>query len=101
MLLATSEKQEEIQRLKTQSASLEVHGTNNSKKVDALEQYGRKLNLEIAGVPVEDGENTNDIVAEVAKLANVEITKDQVSTSQCLAKPKRNAISPSDHSSLH
>ena len=62
-------------------------------KVDALEQYGRRLNLEIAGVPVKDNENTNDIVVEVAKLANVEITKDQISTFHRLAaKPKRNAI---------
>ena len=92
-LLATSKKQEEIQRLKTQSASLEVLGTNESKKVDALEQYGRRLNLEIAGVPVKDNENTNDIVIEIAKLANVEITKDQIPTSHRLAaKPKRNAI---------
>ena len=91
-LLATSKKQE-IQRLKTQSASLEVHGTNESKKVDALEQYGRRLDLEIAGVPVKDNENTNHIVVEVAKLANVEITKDQISTfHRLVAKPKRNAI---------
>ena len=61
-LLVTSKKQEEIQRLKTKSASLEVRGTNESKKVDALEQYGRRLNLEIAGVPVKDNENTNGIV---------------------------------------
>ena len=79
--------------MKTQSASLEVLGTNESKKVDALEQYGRRLNLEIAGVPVKGNENTNNIVVEVAKLANVEITKDQISTSRRLAaKPKRNAI---------
>ena len=84
-LLATSKKQE-IQRLKTQSASLEVLGTNESKKVDALEQYGRRLNLEIAGVPVKDNENTNNIVVEVAKLANVEITKDQISTSLSCCK---------------
>ena len=92
-LLATSKKQEEIQRLKTQSASLEVFVTNESKKVNALEQYDERLNLEIVGVPVKDNENTNDIVVEIAKLDNVEITKDQISTSQCLAaKPKRNAI---------
>ena len=70
-----------------------MHGTNESKTVDALEQYGCRLNLEIAGVPVEDNENTNGIVVEVAKLANQEITKDQISSSHRLAaKPKRNAI---------
>ena len=42
-LLATSKKQEEeIPQLKTQLASLKVHKTNESKKVNALEQYGRR-----------------------------------------------------------
>ena len=45
------------------------------------------------GVPIKDNENTNGIVVEVAKLANVQITKDQISTPHRLAaKPKRNAI---------
>ena len=43
LLLATSKKQE-IQRLKTHLDSLEVLGTNESKKVDALEQYGTEQN---------------------------------------------------------
>ena len=79
--------------MKTQSVSLEVLETNESKKVDALEQYGRRLNFEIAGVQVKGGENTNNIVVEVAKLGNVEIPKDQISTFHRLAaKPKRIAI---------
>ena len=87
-LLATSKKQE-IQQLKTQSASLEVLGTNERKKVD-VEQYGRKLHLEIAGVPEKDGENTNDIVVESL---NVKITKNEIFTfHRLVAKPKRNAI---------
>ena len=77
-----------------------MHGTNESKKVDALEQYGRRSNLEIAGIPVKDGENTNDIVVEVAKLANVEMTKNQISTFHRLAtKPKHNAIDQAAQSS--
>ena len=63
------------------------------KKLDALEQYGRRLILEIAGVPVKDGDNKNRIVVEVSKPANAEITKHQIFTSHHLvAKPKRNAI---------
>ena len=78
-----------------------MHGTNKGKTVglDALKQYGRRLNLEIAGVPVKVGENTNDIAVEVAKRANVEITKDQIFTSHRLAaKPKRNAINQATQS---
>ena len=51
------------------------------------------LSLEIARVPVKDDENTDDNVVEVNNLTNVEITKDQIFTSHCIAaKPKRNAI---------
>ena len=72
---------------------MEVRGTNKSKKVDALELYGWRLNLETAVVPLKNNENTNDIEVEVAKLANVEITEDQISCSHRLtAKPKRYAI---------
>ena len=41
-------------QLKTPSASMEVHGTNKSKKsrLDALKHCCRWLNFEIAGVPI-------------------------------------------------
>ena len=46
--------------------------------------------LEITGVPVKDEENTNDIVVEIAKLANVDLSRYQVSTLHRLpVKPKR------------
>ena len=76
---------------------MEVHGTNESKKVD-VEQYGRRLNLENAGVSEKDGENTSDIVVKDAKLAKAEITLDQICTSHRLAA-KRNAIDQAAQSS--
>ena len=42
--------------------------------MDVLKQYGRRQNLEISGIPVKEGENTNKLVIEVAKLANVELS---------------------------
>ena len=42
------------------------------------------------GVPYKQGENTNKIVIEVAKLLNVELTQDQISTSHRLQLRKRN-----------
>ena len=42
------------------------------------------------GVPYKQGENTNKIVVEVAKLLNVELTQDQISTSHRLQSQKRN-----------
>lgn len=91
-LLASNQKQiEEISQLKAQSINLETRNFNEERKIDALDQYGRRLNLEIAGVPIKENENTNEIVIEVARLANVDISKDQISTSHRLpAKPKTN-----------
>ena len=47
---------------------METRVVKEGEKVELLEQYGRKLNLEITGVPVKDEENTNDIVVEIANL---------------------------------
>ena len=69
---------------------METRVVIEGKKVESLEQYSWKLNLEISGVPVKDEENTNDIVVEIAKLANVDFSRDQVSTLHRLpVKPKR------------
>ena len=67
---------DKIDRLKTQSTKLEVSAVQEKEKIDALEQYGRKQNLEIVGVPYKQGENTNKIVIEVAKLLNAELMQD-------------------------
>ena len=83
--------EQEIMKLKSQSLKLEAWG-DKEEKVDAIEQYGRRLNLEISGIPIKDGENTNKITEEIAKLVNVELSADQISTSHRLAiKPKHTA----------
>ena len=40
-------------------------------KIDAFEQFGRRLNLEIVGVPFTVGENINKLAIEVTKDLNV------------------------------
>ena len=89
-LIATNQKQESvIKELKAQSTTLKSN--NEKEKVDALEQYGRRQNLEIVGVPLKEGENTNEIVIKVAKMLNVSLSSDQISTSRRLQtrlKPK-------------
>ena len=56
--------------------------------MDALEQYGRRLNLELVGIPVTEREDTYSIVTEVANQMNVKITKEQISTSHRLQTKK-------------
>ena len=91
---------EEITLLKAHSAKLESRGKTEEEKVDVLEQYGRRQNLEISGIP-EKGENTNKLVIEVAKLANVELSPNQISISHRLPpkirhSPSRNTSSAQD-----
>ena len=68
---------------------LEDGGLKEEEKANAIEQYGRRQNLEIAGIRLKHGENTNNIVAEVAKIVDVDLAPDKISTSHRLsAKPK-------------
>ena len=84
-LLQTNRKQEsEIISLKEQSTALENKQIKDTEKLDAVEQYGRRQNLEIKGVPIVYGEDTNKIVVEVAKSLNVDISTDDISTSHRL-----------------
>ena len=65
--------------MKSQAANLENQSFKEIEKIDELEQYGRRQNLEIAGVPQQPNENTNSIVIEVAKLLNVVVPSDHIS----------------------
>ena len=78
--------------MKTQSSELAINEAKGADKIDAVEQHGRRQNLEIVGVPGKEGEDTNKIVIEVAKLLQVEITDKHISTSHRLpVQPNRNA----------
>ena len=99
-LLIVNKKQEdeiklfkvEAKELKSESTELAEKGVKEALKIDELEQYGRRQNLEIVGIPETDQEDTNKIVIEVAKLLNVEIAPEQISTSHRLkSKKKRNS----------
>ena len=99
-LIVTNQKQESvITELTAQSTTLKSSNEKEKEKVDTLEQYGRRQNLEIVGVPLKEGKNTNEIVIKVAKMLNVSLSSDQISTShrlQTRLKPKNSepAASP-------
>ena len=54
-------------------------------QLDDLEQYGRRENLEIRGVPLKRDKNTNEIVTSVVSSLNVRLDDNQISTSHRLA----------------
>ena len=78
----TSKEQKlEISNLKVHSSALENQCAKDEKKLHKLEQYGRRQNLEIIGIPQRDGEDTNSIVIEVAKMMGAKVLPEQISTS--------------------
>ena len=91
---------EEISNLKSQAAALKTQEIKDSIKVDELEQYGRRQNLEIVGVSEKEDENTNAIVLEVAKMLDVDIMSSHISTSHRLPKKKASSRNNSGSSPI-
>ena len=86
------EQKVEISNLKVHSSALKRQCAKDKEKLDNLEQYGRRKNLEIIGIPQRDGEDTNSIVIEVAKMMGVKVFPEQIFTSHRMPiNPKKNS----------
>jgi len=55
-------------------------------KVDELDQYGLRQNLEIVRVPEKENRDTNEIIQNVVKLLDVDILPSHISTSHHIPK---------------
>jgi len=56
------------------------------KQNDDLEQYTRKFNLEMHGIPETDDEEPEDIVLGLAKLMEIDLTYEDIDITHCLNK---------------
>ena len=61
--------------LKSQVDGLKNEVNQHKVAVDSLEQYSRRECLEIRGIPFTPSEDTSDIVANLAKLVNIDLDK--------------------------
>ena len=71
--------------------------------LDKLEQYGRRENLKIHGVPTVRNESTNQIVKTMAKALNVQLDERHISTSpgyRNLKTKKKKLSVPADYSTF-
>ena len=59
-----------------------------------MEQYSRRDNVVLRGVPDSEGEVTNTLVINVAKTAGVTVTENDLSTSHRMGKPQPNKTRP-------
>jgi len=86
----TAKKQlSDISDLKMKLNRIESDQIQTASQLDKLEQYGRRENLEIHGIPYSSDENTNKIVKQVATKLKVNLDDSHISTSHRLAEVNR------------
>ncbi|KAL8619990.1 hypothetical protein ACOMHN_015272 [Nucella lapillus] len=56
-------------------------------RVDELEQYGRRNSVRITSVPETKGESTDDIVKQICKQIDVDVTDEMIDRSHRVGKP--------------
>lgn len=79
-----------LKTLQSNSADLEKKSNSEAIKLDAIDQYSRRQNLEIHGVPIIENEDVIDIVCKISKLVGVKVEKKDISTAHRMP-PKRRA----------
>lgn len=81
--------EDENRLLKDQIHELKSELASMRKTSDSMEQYSRRNCLRISGVAESYGENTDDIVLNIAKSCNVELTLNDIDRSHRLNQVKR------------
>ena len=79
------------QRLTKEVEQMKYKQLRSEKQLDQLEQYRRREDLEIHGVPRMKNENTNQIIKTVAKILNVTLEDNHISTSHRLIQTGNNS----------
>lgn len=78
---AVAERDAEIMSLKEELAETKA-------QLNTVEQYSRRLCLDISGVPESAGEDTDRLVIDTAKLAGVDLTKTDIDRSHRVGRAK-------------
>ena len=87
----------ELRTLKTKSTKIEKKAETEAIKLDGIDQYSRRQNLEFHGVPQTSSENVINIVFKIGKVLGVDINQNDISTAHRLPqKPHSNRRSESD-----
>ena len=93
------EKDKTIKQLEHDVINLNEELAKEIEKNEALNQYGRRENLELHGIPVQKNENTNQIVINMMKHINIELKPTDISISHRL-KSKFNHNEENDERSF-
>lgn len=82
---AMAGKDQEIRELREELEDTKV-------KLNELEQYSRRLCLNVSGVPERPNENTNQLVTDLAKMAGVDVTPGDIDTSHRVGAPGQGKV---------
>ena len=74
--------------LKAQVAEMHYSINNMEQNLDIMEQYSRRDCLEVKGVPVQDGENTDGIIKTIGENIGVPLDDSDISVSHRLRENK-------------
>lgn len=80
--------QDEYARLSTENAELRARVSTLENSVEEAEQYSRRNNLRITNIPERDSEETDQIILNVARALNSDISPSDIDRSHRVGKPK-------------
>ena len=93
MKTTNEEQTKEFNLLKDCSTDLKQKANAEALKLDGIDQYSRRQNLEFAGVPVSENENVVDVVVKIGKLVGVNVKPSDISTAHRLPTKRYSKIS--------
>ena len=82
----------ENEDMKKESTALPLDKEKLKLALNGFEQYGRRECIEISGVPLQDGENTEDIAIAIGKEIGVEVGQQDITACHRLKKVKGDPI---------
>jgi len=88
VLLSNKKQKQELSNLAKRTDELQKRSSDEELKLDELEQYDRRQNLELEGVPFMENEDVNKITMELAKQLEVDLVEEDISIAHRLPRKR-------------
>ena len=89
IILTNKQQNQEIKQLNKQAENLQKRSSDEEMKMDELEQYDRRQNLEFQGVPLTEKEDATQIILDLSEKLEVSLKKDDISIAHRLPQRQR------------
>ena len=100
-LLSTKQQKQSITELNKRTDVLMKQSCEDEIKIDELEQYDRRQNLELQGVPEMPNEDVTQITIKLASSIGVDLDKEEISIAHRLPQKKRIGKTRSNNDKKH